>query len=100
MKRYLSLVVFLALVGCSLLPDVGLFGGSSDPKEPVPTTAVGELLNETTGLLVEFRWWMLLAILFFPQARIAAASFIQSVFTAASIPFQMAQNWYKNKKGT
>lgn len=97
MKRYLLLAATATLFSCSLLPDGGFFGGSNDPKEPAPTTAVGEVLNETTDLLVEFRWWMLLAILFFPQARTAVSTFIQTVFSALTVPFQMVREWHKAK---
>lgn len=84
------------ILSCSLLPGGGFFGGeSSDPKQSTPTTEVGEVLHETTSLLTEFRWWMLLAILFFPQARQAASTFIQAVFTAMTVPFKLLNDWYQ-----
>jgi hypothetical protein len=96
MKKALFLI-YLTAVSCSILPDIG-WGGSDDPKEPPPRTAAGELLDETTDLLVEFRWWMMIGLLFFPQVREAIGTFLVAVFRAAQVPFLMIRQWYESRR--
>ena len=91
------LVIYLAVVSCSILPDIG-WGGDDDPKQAPPQTAVGEVLDETTDLLVEFRWWLLIGLLFFPQVRTAIGHFLLAVFQAAQVPFLMIRAWYETRK--
>lgn len=93
------LVIYLAVVSCSVLPDIG-WGGDDDPKPAPPQTAVGEVLDETTDLMVEFRWWLLIGLLFFPQVRTAIGNFLLAVFQAAQVPFLMMRAWYESKKNS
>ena len=91
------LLIYLTLVSCSILPDVGWGGGGDDPKQAPPQTAAGEILNETTDLLTEFRWWLLIGLLFFPQVRTAIGTFLLAVFQAAQVPFLMIRTWYESR---
>ena len=91
------LLIYLTAVSCSVLPDIS-WGGGDDPKQAPPQTAAGELLDETTDLLVEFRWWMLIGLLFFPQVRTAVGNFLLAVFQAAQVPFLMIRQWYESRK--
>ena len=91
------LLIYLTAVSCSILPDIG-WGGGDDPKDPPPRTAAGELLDETTDLLVEFRWWMLIGLLFFPQVREAIGTFLVAIFRAAQVPFLMIRQWYESRQ--
>ena len=97
MKKAL-LLIYLTAVSCSVLPDIGWGGGDDSPKQAPPQTAAGELLNETTDLLVEFRWWMLIGLLFFPQVREAIGTFLVAVFRAAQVPFLMIRQWYESRR--
>lgn len=99
MKKTAFLLIYLSLVSCSILPDIG-WGGDDDPKQAPPQTAVGEVLDETTDLMVEFRWWLLIGLLFFPQVRTAIGTFLLAVFQAAQVPFLMMRAWYESKKNS
>jgi hypothetical protein len=96
--RKAFLLIYITLLSCSILPDIGWGGGEDDPKQAPPQTAVGEVLDETTDLLVEFRWWLLIGLLFFPQVRIAIGNFLLAVFQAAQVPFLMIRAWYETRK--
>jgi len=97
MKKASLLLIYLTLVSCSILPDIS-WGGGDDPNQQPPQTAAGELLDETTDLLVEFRWWMLVGLLFFPQVRMAIGAFLLAVFQAAQVPFLMIRHWYESRR--
>ena len=91
---FLFLAVAL-LVSCASLESVGeaIFGGGDSGGNDAT-----EAIEATTGLMVEFRWWMLIAILLVKQARVAVGIFLTNVFEAAALPFTMALDWYKGRK--
>lgn len=95
--RKAFLLIYITLLSCSILPDIGWGGGEDDPKQAPPQTAVGEVLSETTSLLVEFRWWLLIGLLFFPTVRVSIGAFLLAIFQAAQVPFLMIRMRYDSR---
>jgi preprotein translocase subunit SecG len=81
-------VLALVLTSCQTTGGFlgGLFGGGGESDVP-KQTATGEILDETTSLMAELRWLLILALLFIPQAREAVGVFVKSLFTALALPF-------------
>lgn len=85
MKRLLPFVLLL-MVSCQMVPS-WLGGGSSDP--PAARTDGGEYLRETGNLISEFRWLLLLVLLFIPQARVAVGEFVTTLFRGLTLPLTL-----------
>ena len=96
MKRLLLTLLLSLSAACSILPDIPFTGGGEEPPA-APQTAVGEVLHEAEGLLIEIRWWALLAVLFFPAARTAVGQFLAAVFSALAVPFKLIREKFEKK---
>lgn len=74
-----------------------LFGGgeSGGPKR----TDTGEVLAETGQLVSEFKWLLLLTLLFIPSARNAVGEFMTALFRGLALPFTVLVSRFSSTGG-
>ena len=87
--------LFMILSGCSSLPSVPSV--SSPTSTAVPSTAVGQVMKDTTDNIWQ---WVLLScvlVLFFPSMREPIRAFLSALFTVLRLPLDHVIMLYNKK---
>ena len=88
-------LLLLLLSGCSSLPSMSSV--SSPTSTTVPSTAVGQVMKDTTDNIWQ---WVLLScvlVLFFPSMREPIRAFLSALFTVLRLPLDHVIMLYNNK---
>lgn len=91
--RYLLLLLLLA--SCSSLmpslPDISTSVGST------PSTAVGQVMQETTDTVWQWAWLSILLVFIFPSMRAPITAFLKALFTVLRLPLDHVIMLYNQK---
>lgn len=95
MLKSLLYLLPLLFTSCQGIP---LLGGGDDPGPP-KRTDTGEVLAETGQLVSEFKWLLLLTLLFIPSARNAVGEFMTALFRGLALPFTVLVSRFSSTGG-
>jgi hypothetical protein len=75
------------------LPNMSTSVGSS----PAPSTAVGQVMQDTTDNLFQWAWLSILLVFVFPSMRAPITAFLKALFTVLRLPLDHIIMLYNQK---
>lgn len=81
--KYLLLLLLLASCS-SLVPSLPTM--SSPTSQAMPSTAVGQVMQDTTDNLFQWAWLSILLVFVFPSMRAPITAFLKALFTVLRLP--------------
>ncbi len=88
-------LLLLLLSGCSSLPSMSSV--SSPTSTTVPSTAVGQVMKDTTDNIWEWAWISIVLVFVFPSMRAPITGFLKALFTVLRLPLDHVIMLYNNK---
>ena len=89
------LLLLLLLISCSSLvpslPNMSTSVGSTQ------STAVGQVMQETTDTVWQWAWLSILLVFIFPSMRAPITAFLKALFTVLRLPLDHVIMLYNNK---
>ena len=92
--KYL-LLLFLLMSCSSLVPS--LPNMSTSVGSPTQSTAVGQVMQETTDTVWQWAWLSILLVFIFPSMRSPITAFLKALFTVLRLPLDHVIMLYNQK---